>query len=260
MSFAASAREPRFWIARSKPNPPSPIAKLPSTSNHNLVRHWIAGNPEIRIIRGAIAEFYLYVSTNRLTVCSVSRDARYMHGPPPRASTGSLAWLIARDSSLTFGGGTPTAEALRRTLGKRGWLSADEHRRLFAISRLTPGTNLLAYCTAVGWHVRGSIGALAAWLASSIPSSLLAVAATAFYARVASSPIVGGIVLIGTAVALLLLLASAWHLARPQLSASSAYRTSAIVLVVVALVLIGLSPVAILLIVGAIGAAWSVAG
>ena len=199
----------------------------------------------------------LYVSSNRLTGCRASPDAQAVEAnqTPP---VGALVWLIARDSNLTFGGGTATAEVLRRSLGKRGWLSDEDHRRIYAISRLTPGTNLLAYCTAVGWRMRRTDGAIAAWLASSIPASLLAVAATALYERASASTVLTIVVLFGTAVALLLLFASAWHLARPQLVANSMIRSAAIIAFVLVLVLLGAPPIGVLLACAALGAMWGI--
>ena len=43
------------------------------------------------------------------------------------------------------------------------------------LNRRTPGTNLLAFCTAAGWTSRRWLGAIVALLASSIPCSLLVV-------------------------------------------------------------------------------------
>lgn len=186
------------------------------------------------------------------------RDAQSMAGSPARPPLGALAWLIARDSHLTFGGGTATAEVLRRSLGKRGWLADDDHRSLYALSRLTPGTNLLAYCTAVGWRLRQTEGAIVAWLASSIPASMIAIVATVCYERASASPGLRVVVLIGTGIALLLLLSSAWHLARPQLVDSPLLRSAVIVAVVLALVIAGLPPLVVLLASAALGAAWGV--
>lgn len=181
-----------------------------------------------------------------------------MHGDHRRPSLGALAWLIARDSNLTFGGGTATAEVLRRSLGKRGWLSDEDHRRIYAISRVTPGTNLLAYCTGIGWRLQRSHGAVIAWLASSIPASLVALLATVLYERASASTVLALAVLLGSGIALLLLFASAWHLARPQLVASSLIRSLAIIALVIALVLLGVPPIAVLLAAAALGGAWSV--
>jgi len=51
----------------------------------------------------------------------------------------------------------------------------------YALSRLTPGTNLLAFCTAVGWLLRRWAGALICLLAASIPCSIIVLAVTCLY-------------------------------------------------------------------------------
>ena len=114
-----------------------------------------------------------------------------------------------------------------------------------------------AYCTAVGWRLRGPQGAVVAWLASSIPASLIAVVATIFYERASSSRALVIVVLIGTGIALMLLLASAWHLARPLVASSSLWRSLAITGFAVVLFLFGVAPVGILLASAALGAAWT---
>jgi chromate transporter len=51
----------------------------------------------------------------------------------------------------------------------------------FAPARLTPGTNLLAFCIGVGWILRRLPGAVVALLAGSIPCTLMVVVATALF-------------------------------------------------------------------------------
>lgn len=167
-----------------------------------------------------------------------------------------LAMLVARDSNLTFGGGTATAEVLRRSFAKRGWLEDSEHRRLYAISRLTPGTNLLAYCTALGWRIRGSKGVMVAWLSSSLPAAVMAVLATVLYERLAASPTLAAALLFATGVALVLLLASAWHLARPHLVRDSLVRSLSVIVLVIVLEAVGMPPIGTLLSAAALGAMW----
>jgi chromate transporter len=145
---------------------------------------------------------------------------------------------------------------LRRSLVRRGWISDADHRQLYALSRLTPGTNLLAYCTAVGWHTRGPRGAIVAWLAASVPCSLIALGVTVLYDRIAQSPTLALALLVATCIALVLLAASAWHLARPQLTWSAAPRSAVIILLTVGLVMLGSSPVTVLLAAAAVGALW----
>jgi chromate transporter len=164
---------------------------------------------------------------------------------------------MLRSANLTFGGGTATAEVIRRSITRRGWLADEEHRTLFALSRLTPGTNLLAYCTAIGWVLRGSPGAVVSLVAASLPSSVIAVAVTAMYDElVAVSGPVDVALLIAMTAALLLLISSAWHLARPQLVLKQVSRPLTITLLIIALSVLQVSPVVMLAVAGVVGALW----
>ena len=51
-------------------------------------------------------------------------------------------------------------ELLRRSGAAEGWLDEGGHAVLTAVSRLTPGTNVLAYCACFGWLVSGWLGAV----------------------------------------------------------------------------------------------------
>lgn len=176
--------------------------------------------------------------------------------PAQTPTLSSLAVVITRDSNLTFGGGTATSEVLRRSLTKRGWITDEDHRRIFALSRLTPGTNLLAYCTGIGWLTRGVAGALVAWLASSLPSSILSLGVRASYEWLAASPSLAVAVLVAMTIAVALLVSSAWHLAKPFLRWPMAGRSAAIMLAAVVADVAGLTPIATLLVAAAAGALW----
>jgi chromate transporter len=141
-------------------------------------------------------------------------------------------------------------------LSKRGWQSDGEHRQLYAVSRLTPGTNLLAYATGVGWQARGLAGAIAAWLASSLPASIIAVLAAITYESLSQSRLFSVVVLVGTAVAIILLLGSAWHLAKPHLTRSTGIRSGVVAATVLAFSIIDTTPSIILLVAAAVGAVW----
>jgi chromate transporter len=173
---------------------------------------------------------------------------------PPRLRT--LAWVVGRDANWTIGGGTATIEVLRRALHRRGWLDETAHQQIFAASRVTPGTNLLAYCTAAGWHARGASGALVALLAASVPCSLIALAATIAYERLAASPTLAILVTIGMTIALVLLALGAWSLARPHLTRAAAWRSIAIIVATAMFFQLGLSPFWILIAASVLGALW----
>ena len=63
---------------------------------------------------------------------------------PP--SLGKLAFVFTRYANLNLGGGSATAATMHRELVvKRKWLTEDQFTLSFALGRVTPGTNLLAF-------------------------------------------------------------------------------------------------------------------
>jgi chromate transporter len=93
----------------------------------------------------------------------------------------ALTRLFARVGVTVFGGGDPTIAILQREFYRRDWLSAEKFAIAFGLARLTPGTNVLAFCAAAGWYILGLGGALAAVLAITIPASVLVVWLTRAY-------------------------------------------------------------------------------
>ena len=84
----------------------------------------------------------------------------------------SMFWAFARYGNLTFGGGSATIATLHGEIVKRRtWVAQHSFDLAYALSRLTPGTNLLAFCVAIGWMLRSWRGALIAVLAGSVPCS-----------------------------------------------------------------------------------------
>jgi chromate transporter len=181
------------------------------------------------------------------------------------AATGSprlrqLASVFARYANMTFGGGSATIAVLHEQLvERRSWLSQAQFELCYALSRLTPGTNLLAFCTAAGWVVRRWAGAVVALLAASLPCSLVAVAATCFYEAWQHNRFVRGSLRGALAAAVAIMLATAWSFAQPHVKASAA---KAVIVVPGALFLalrLAVSPIRILLLAAAIGLLWPAA-
>jgi len=85
------------------------------------------------------------------------------------------ARLFLRAGSTTFGGGDPTIAVLQREFYRREWLNPDQFAIAFGLARLTPGTNVVAFCAAAGWYLMGVLGAVTAVLGLTIPSSILVV-------------------------------------------------------------------------------------
>jgi len=87
-----------------------------------------------------------------------------------------LTEIFFRIGNTTFGGGYVTIGMLGRELvNTRRWISSEKFDLAFALSRVTPGTNLIAFCAAVGALICGVAGAVAAVVALTAPSSALAV-------------------------------------------------------------------------------------
>ncbi len=172
-------------------------------------------------------------------------------GPVPLTE---VAWVMVRDGNRTLGGGLATMELLRRTGIDRRWLDEADNGLLVAASRLTPGTNVLAYCVGLGWKLRGAQGALTALAAASIPSALAITILSAALVRVDRYLIVRVLLAVGTMVAAALVLASTWPLLRPHLGAGARTRTAAIAAIAIILMLLDATPVQTLLAAAAAGA------
>ena len=169
-------------------------------------------------------------------------------------SVRQLAWIIARDVNRTVGGGMASMELLRRSFGARQWVDATTHGLFVAVSRLTPGTNILAYCAAAGWRLRGWRGTLAALAAASIPSSLVISGLAATLVRLDRYPAVRVALSVGMLVAAALVLSSAWNLLKPYFSAGRSRFTLTVSAAAGVLYFVDLPPVRILLLSALLGA------
>src|SRR5215468_812626 len=100
----------------------------------------------------------------------------------PAPSLRALFAVFARYGNLTFGGGSATiATLLGEIVERRSWILQHRFDLAYALSRLTPGTNLIAFSTAIGWMLRGWPGAIITLVAGSLPCAMLAVVITGFY-------------------------------------------------------------------------------
>jgi chromate transporter len=95
-----------------------------------------------------------------------------------KPSLPALTRLYLKIGNTTFGGGDPTMALLQRELIGRGWITREDFALAYSLARVTPGTNLLAFCAATGARILGLAGAFAAVLAVTLPSAILAVLLT----------------------------------------------------------------------------------
>src|SRR4030095_8124003 len=114
------------------------------------------------------------------------------------------------------------------------------------VSRITPGTNILAYCLMLGWRFARWPGALLALVASSLPASVLVALLMATLSRVDDFPIVRALQALGVLVATALVLLTSWHLLKPYVRRTAWLLPTVVVLLAVGLVLFDVPPVRVL--------------
>jgi hypothetical protein len=60
--------------------------------------------------------------------------------------------VFTRYANLTLGGGSATTAVIHgEIVTKRRWVTEEQFGLSYALGRLTPGTNLLAFCVGIGW-------------------------------------------------------------------------------------------------------------
>jgi chromate transporter len=129
-----------------------------------------------------------------------------------------LTLLYTRVSNLTFGGGDPTMAALQSELVERhAWLTPEKYGLVYALARITPGTNILAFCAGTAWELKGWPGAILAVLGASVPSAAVVVLLTAGYEAFRHNARARAAIAGTLAAAVGMMAVSAWQLVRPHL-------------------------------------------
>lgn len=175
-----------------------------------------------------------------------------------KPSVAALTSIYTKLGNTTFGGGDPTIAALQRELGeRRGWLTQDQFALAFSLSRVTPGTNVLAFCAATGYQLAGWTASLLAVLGASAPSAVLAVWLTLGFESASRNVYTNGAILAVLAAVTGMMVASSFVLARPSLNRRGWPR---VLLLTGGTLLLreawNLSPLQIMAFASAIGALW----
>lgn len=105
----------------------------------------------------------------------------------------------------------------RELVSRRGWLSPDQYGLAYALARVTPGTNMLAFCAGAAWFVRGWPAALMAVAGATVPAAVLVVWLTYAYEVLKTNAVAAGAIAGMLASAAGMMVAAAWSLARPHL-------------------------------------------
>ena len=175
-----------------------------------------------------------------------------------KPSLAELSGVFFRIGNFTFGGGAPTTAAFQRELvERRRWYDTLQFGLCYALARVTPGTNLFAFCTASGWLLRGWWGAIAALLVASIPCCALVCLVTAGFDSWSRNRFFQAAIDGALAASVGALLASFWLLVQPYLDRQHLLQTGAILLGSIALSFFaGWSPIVVLLLAGIAGFFW----
>ena len=74
-----------------------------------------------------------------------------------------LFWIFFKVGLASFGGVFSVLPELQRALVDGGFITPQGFVQAFVLGQVVPGPNM-AMCTAIGWHVAGPAGALAAFV------------------------------------------------------------------------------------------------
>lgn len=177
----------------------------------------------------------------------------------PRPGAWQLFGIWARIGLQSFGGGASTTLLIQRAfIEKQRWLSMDEFLRLWNLTLLTPGINLVALTVLLGKKMGGTRGIIASLAGLLLPSATITCLLAALFVQIEQDtavqaglrgviPATGGIMLL-----------VGLNFARPliQKTAKAGLRSvlvSSVLMIASALAIILLKVSVILIVPGAIG-------
>lgn len=108
----------------------------------------------------------------------------------PRPPIGELMLAFAKVSLSGFGGVLPWWR--RMLVEDKGWMTAEEFNKLFAVCQFLPGPNVVNMAAVYGLRLYGVVGAVAAVLALAAPPVVLMIALGLTYARYGSAHGIAG--------------------------------------------------------------------
>ena len=164
-----------------------------------------------------------------------------------------IAWRFASLSLLAVGGINALLPEIHRVVvDVEGWMTSAEFADLFALAQLAPGPNAMVVAL-VGWKVAGVAGALVATIATCGPSSVACYIAWQWADRLRESKMRAVVQRALAPIAIGLILASGYTLARGADRSPGAFALTLIA--AVALAWTRVNPVWVLLVAGVAGLA-----
>ena len=132
---------------------------------------------------------------------------------------------------------------------RRGWISTDDFMDALAIGNALPGPIVTKMAAAIGYHKAGWRGAVAALLGVVLPSAAALLVLLGFVSLVKDNPAVGSMLIGLRPVVLAMLFYAAWDMAP---NALKEYRTIAIAIIALALMILTSIHPALIVVAGAI--------
>jgi chromate transport protein ChrA len=173
---------------------------------------------------------------------------------PEEGTSASPLAAFVRASSLHIGAAAAAA-SLRHDLANDHRVEAHDIDAAYAVSRVTPGTNLLALYAVLGHRLGGWPLALQAVAIGALVPAVMAVLIAFFYTEY-SSPVVAALMKGARAGGVAVFLGAAVRLLKPQLNASARTGTMLTVVAFLAAWFLPVSPFVVLLLAGASGVLW----
>ena len=172
-----------------------------------------------------------------------------------RPRLGDFLYAFLRIGNSTFGSGTMMVTLLAEEMRDRHWLEQARIDLFFTLSRVLPGTNVMAFVASTAHAVRGWPGVALALTATSVPASAVMLILTLAYQRWNTTPL--GSAFLGGAMSAVVgvILAAAWLISLPGFASGARVRTAVLAIGGAALSF-WLSPLVILAIAAALGAVW----
>ncbi|UGY15799.1 chromate transporter [Bradyrhizobium septentrionale] len=166
-----------------------------------------------------------------------------------------IASVFIRYANFTLGGGSATTAVIHgEIVAKRRWVTEEQFALSFALGRLTPGTNVLAFCVGIGWMLRRWPGAVVVLLAASIPCTLIVIVITVLFSKWQENPYAQAAIKGAIAAAVAITVKTVWTIAHPYFTAGNRLRVALVGAAAFILnVLIGLSPIEVLLLAAIVG-------
>ena len=177
---------------------------------------------------------------------------------PKRPGLAAIGRVFLRYGNFTLGGGSATTAVLHRAVvERRGWIDQTAFTLCFGLGRLTPGTNVLAFCTGVGWLLRGALGAIVALLAASIPCAVIVVLVSELFTHLDRHALWQHALRGALAAAVGITVATCWTIAKPHVRRETYLRVALIAGgAFIAAAVFVIPPVRVLSVAAVVGAIW----